>query len=157
MKEIASSIISDLVEDYRNSSPTRKVILMVSATAVLSAATVVLFRFCSGSLGPLWQGRGLAWLVLTDENGDEWALVPLKGQPLSRFEKGVAKPGPPVVVSTDVRLRGDELSVALIVRGQAGERYVGGARKNGKWQPAPRLKILDEKGVLCASGRFRYG
>jgi Flp pilus assembly protein CpaB len=100
---------------------------------------------------------GLSSLSITDENGDEWVLGLARGQSISGLKNSNAKPGRPLLVKTDVQIKGRNVYIGLIVEGQAGEKYVGGVRKNSQRQPAPVFTIVDEAGTVLASGRFKYG
>jgi len=100
---------------------------------------------------------GLSSLSTTDENGDKWVLDLARGQSISGLKNSVAKPGQPLLVKTDVQIKRRIVSIRLVVEGQAGEKYVGGFRKNNQRQPSPVFTIVDEAGTVLASGRFRYG
>ena len=103
------------------------------------------------------QQLGLSSLSTTDENGDKWVLDLARGQSLSSLKDSSAKSGPPLLVKTDVQIKGRYVSIDLIVEGQAGEKYAGGVRKNRQRQPAPGFNIVDEAGKVLTSGRFKYG
>jgi hypothetical protein len=94
---------------------------------------------------------------MTDENGDKWVLDPVKGQSLSRFKDSSPKPGPPLLVKTDVQTKGRSISIGLVIEGQAGEVYQPGATKNGSRVPAPKFRIIDGSGKVVGSGLFEYG
>jgi hypothetical protein len=137
-----------------NSPQRTKFLLVASIIAALAVMMGLILRSCSTSSH---QRLGLPPLSITDANGDKWVLDLLKGQPLSRFKGSNAKPGPPLLLRTDVQTKGREVSIGLIVEGQAGEKYVGGVTKNGQQQPPPRLKILNKAGAVLAAGDFKYG
>ena len=103
------------------------------------------------------QQLGLSSLSVTDENSDKWVLDLDKGQSVSSLKDSAAKTGPPLLVKTDVQIKGRDVSIGLIVEGQAGEKYVGGVQKNGQWQPPPAFAIVNEAGKTLTSGRFKYG
>lgn len=157
MKEIISAIISKLSDDYRESSQKTKIILIASVAAALIVVVGVSFRSCRSSSTSLRRQLGLSSLSVTDENGDRWVLDLAKGQSLSGLKGSGAKPGPPLVVKTDVQTEGREVSIGLIVEGQAGEKYAGGVKKNERWQPPPRFKIVDKAGKVLTTGAFEYG
>ena len=94
---------------------------------------------------------------MTDENGDKWVLDLAKGQSLSTIKGSDRKPGPPLLIKTDVRIGRQDVSIGLVVEGQAGEKYAGGAKKNRRWRPPPRFKIVDEAGKTLTNGAFKYG
>ena len=82
----------------------------------------------------------------------------IKGQPLSRIHKSNKKPGPPLLVRTNVRkISNSQLSIGITVEGQAGEKYISGAKKNGKQEPEPRFIIVNEKARILGGGKFEYG
>ncbi|MHC4117956.1 MAG: hypothetical protein ACYSWO_10660 [Planctomycetota bacterium] len=137
-----------------NSAQKRKNILIVLAVLVTVVALGTLLR---GFLSSSSLRFGLASLSMADANGDKWVLEPAKGQSFSRIKGSDKEPGPPLLIKTDVRIRRSIASIGLVVEGQAGEKYVGGARKNGRLQPPPRLAIVDEAGKTLASGAFKYG
>ena len=157
MKEIISAVISKFSDDYRNFSQKTKIVLIVSVAAVLIVVAGVSFRSCRLSSASPRQQLGLSSLSITDENGDKWVLDLAKGQSLSLFKGSGSKTGPPLVVKTDVQTEGSEVSIGLVVEGQAGEKYVGGLKKNEQWQPPPRFKIIDKAGKVLATGVFKYG
>jgi len=99
---------------------------------------------------------GLSALSMTDANGDKWVLDLAKGQTASGLKDG-AKPGSPLLVTTDVQISGRDVSIGLIVEGQAGEKYAGGVQKNKQWQPPPGFKIVNDAGKTLTTGRFKYG
>jgi len=157
MKEIISAIISKLSDDYRESSQKTKIILIASVAAALIVVVGVSFRSCRSSSTSLRRQLGLSSLSVTDENGDRWVLDLAKGQSVSGLKSSGVKPGPPLVVKTDVQTEGREVSIGLIVEGQAGEKYAGGVKKNERWQPPPRFKIVDKAGKVLTTGAFEYG
>ena len=81
----------------------------------------------------------------------------VKGQTLSSLKDSSTKTGPPLLVKTDVQISGREVSIGLVVEGQAGEKYVGGVQKNGQLQLPPAFNIVNEAGKTLTSGRFKYG
>ncbi len=94
-------------------------------------------------------------LAAASDNGDNWTLG-LAGVPSHAYE-GEIKPGVPLSVKADVRGYGRNISIGLIIEGQAGEVYEPGAAKNGRRLPAPRFKVIDESGTVVGSGSFEYG
>jgi len=157
MKEFISAIISKFSDDYRESSQKTKIVLIASVAAALVLVIGVSLRSCRVSSTSYQRQLGLSSLSLTDENGDKWVLDLAKGQALSGLKSSGAKPGPPLVVKTDVQTGGLEVSIGLVVEGQAGEKYVGGVKKNERWQPPPRFKIVDKAGKVLTTGLFKYG
>ncbi len=157
MKEIISAIISKFSDDYRESSPKTKIVLIASVAAALVLVIGVSIRSCRLSSTSYQRQLGLSSLLVTDKNGDKWVLDLAKGQALSGLKGSGSKPGPPLVVKTDVQTEGREVSIGLIVEGQAGEKYVGGVKKNEQLQPPPRFKIVDKAGKVLNTGAFEYG
>jgi len=155
MKEITSAIISSIFKDL--SSRRGKVVLIGLALAAL-IVIVDLFWLRGQSSSSVIEQTALSPLSLTDENGDKWTLDLVRGQPLSRISKSTKKPGPPLLIRTNVRkINNSQFSIGLTVEGQAGEKYIGGAIKNGKQEPEPQFIILDERGRILAKGKFEYG
>ena len=140
-----------------NTSEKKKTVLIVSAVVVAVVVIGALLRGIFSSPASSRQQLGLSSLSTTDENGDKWVLDMVKGQSLSSLKDSSAKTGPPLLVKTDVQISGRDVSIGLIVEGQAGEKYAGGVQKNGQWQPAPAFNIVSEAGKVLTSGRFKYG
>lgn len=134
----------------------KRIVLIASVAAVLVLIIGALFLRSTFSQ-PSREELGLGNQSATDQSGDKWTLELIKGQPVSSFTDSNAKPGPPLVVKTDVQISGRDVSIGLIVQGQAGELYVPGVQKNGQWLPEPGLKIIDEAGKILATGKFKYG
>ena len=154
MKEITSAILSSILKDMF--SRRGKVVLFCIAAASLIVILSILFANPDQSLS--LQNSNLSALSETEENGDKWTLELVRGQPLSRISKSNSKPGPPLLVMTNVRkISNNQLSIGITVEGQAGEKYIGGALKNGKREPEPQFVIVDEKARILAKGKFEYG
>jgi hypothetical protein len=155
MRQITSAIISSFFKDL--SSRRGKIILIGVATAAL-VVIVGLFWLPSRSSSSKLPNAALSTLSVTDEIGDKWTLDLIKGQPLSRISKSNKKPGPPLVVRTNARkISNSQFSIGITVEGQAGEKYIGGAVKNGKREPEPQFIIVNEKARILARGKFEYG
>ena len=103
------------------------------------------------------ENRPLALLCSRLQLRIDQSLVLVRGQPVPKPAQGEAKPGEPVSVRLDVQVTDKVLSIGLIVEGQAGEKYVGGAMKKDEWLAAPTFKVVDEAGKLIGSGQFEYG
>ncbi len=103
------------------------------------------------------------FLSRTDEEGAKWTLTCGRGMgKLTDFEVREGQvlkfnAGAPIALKADVRKRGSTVSIGFSAVGQAGENYAGGAQKDGKRPPPPKLKILDEKGKVLSQGTFEYG
>lgn len=139
--------------DLYASSP-RRVIMTAVAAAVFLVAIII---FTCSSSDSVVTGQTIPELTMTDDAGNTWTLTPIKGQPISRFENSEKPLGPPLRVTADIRIKGEVASIGLIVEGQAGERYIGGALKNGKLEPAPTVQIISDQGDILVSGQFEYG
>ena len=62
------------------------------------------------------------------------------------------------MVRTNVRkISNSQYSIGITVEGQAGEKYIGGAVKNGKREPEPEFIIVNEKARILGMGKFEYG
>ncbi len=98
-----------------------------------------------------------ASLSRTDANGVSWSLDSTGGAIVSTESNG-PKAGPPILVSANVRRVADrELSIGLVLQGQAGEQYRPVVKKNGTPIAAPKLRILSEAGQVVTQGDFQYG
>jgi hypothetical protein len=155
VKEITSAILSSILKDL--SSRRGKVVLIGLAIAVL-IVIVDLFWLRGKPSSSVIEQAALSPLSLTEENGDKWTLELVRGQPISRISTSSKKPGPPLLVRTNVRkINNNQLSIGITVEGQAGEKYIGGALKNGKREPEPQFIIVNEKERILARGKFEYG
>ena len=154
MNEIASAIISSVYKDL--SSRRGKIVIICLGAA--SLIVILSELFVNPDRPSSLQKSTLSALSETDENGNTWTLDLIRGQPLSRIHKSDKEPGPPLTVRTNVRkISNSQLSVGITVEGQAGEKYIGGAKKNGKQEPEPQFIIVDEKGRILGGGKFEYG
>lgn len=140
-----------------NSSQKRRNIRIAIAACVCGLAVGTMLRGFLFSPASSRDKLGLSALSMTDKNGDKWVLDLAKGQSLSAVRGSDRKPGPPLLVKTDVQRSRQDVSIGLVIEGQAGEKYAGGAKKNRRWMPPPRFKIVDESGKTLASGAFKYG
>ena len=140
-----------------NSSGKKKTVVIAAAAVVAVVVIGALLRGIFSSPVSSRQQIGLSSLSVTDDNGDKWVLDLAKGQSLAGLKDSSAKPGPPLLIKTDVRISGSDVSIGLIVEGQAGEKYAGGVQKNNQWQQPPAFNIVDEAGKTLTSGRFKYG
>ena len=155
MKEITSAIISSIFKDL--SSRKGKIVLIGLAMAALIVMVGIFWLRGKASSSVIRQAA-LSTLSLTEENGDKWTLELVRGQPISRINKDNKKPGPPLLVRTNVRkISNSQFSIGITVEGQAGEKYIGGAVKNGKLEPEPQFVIVDEKARILGGGKFEYG
>ncbi len=154
MKEITSAIISSIFKDL--SSRRGKVVLV----CIIAAALIVIMSelFVNQDQPSSLQKSALSALSVTDEIGDKWTLDLVRGQPLSRISNSGRKPGPPLLVRTNTRkVSNSQFSIGITVEGQAGEKYIGGATKNGKREPEPQFIIVDENARILNKGKFEYG
>jgi hypothetical protein len=141
---------------YRASQRTKVIFSSCAATAVI--ATIVLAaRSCSRSAEPSGFAIHASALSGKDKAGNQWTIELLEGQPRFFYSSKKLKPGPPLLVSTSVEFKGLEAFIGLEVKGQAGEKYSGGALKNGKQVEAPKFDVVNEGGKILASGQFKYG
>ena len=140
-----------------NSSEKKKTVAIAIGAIVVVVVIGALLHSIFSSPASSRQQLGLSSLSTTDENGNKWVLDLAKGQSLTGLKDSSAKAGPPLLVKTDVQISGRDVSIGLVVEGQAGEKYAGGAQKNGQWQPAPAFTIVNEAGKTLTSGRFKYG
>ena len=138
-------------------SEKKKTVVITLGVVVAVIVIGVLLHGIFSSPASSRQQLGLSSLSTTDGNGDKWVLKLVKGQSASSLKDGSGKSGPPLLIKTDVQISGRDVSIGLIVEGQAGEKYAGGVQKNGQWQPAPAFNIVDQAGKVLTSGRFKYG
>ena len=102
-------------------------------------------------------GAQSASLSRADANGVAWSLDQAGGGMVSTEPNG-PKAGPPILVLANVqRVAEREMSIGLILQGQAGEQYRPVVKKNGTPVAAPRLRILNEAGQVITEGSFQYG
>ena len=141
------------------SSPSQrmKIILIVSAVAVLTLLVGALFRAGHSRPPSPRQQAGLFSLSATDDNGDKWALGLGRVPAQWPVNDGSMKRGAPLLVKTDVQTKGRSISIGLVIEGQAGEVYKPGATRNGSRVAAPKFKIVDGSGAIVGSGSFEYG
>ena len=102
-------------------------------------------------------------LTETDAAGDRWAFKMTKdgAGKLGDFE---IKPGqttsfrigPPFQTKSFIDNREGNVLVGFDLKGQASERYVPGATRNGKEVPEPQYKIIDSYGKVANSGQFEF-
>jgi hypothetical protein len=93
----------------------------------------------------------------TDANGVAWRIDQVGGGMVA-IEPNGPKAGPPILVSADVQRVADrEVSIGLVLQGQAGEQYRPVVMKNGTPVAAPKLRILNEAGQVVTQGDFQYG
>jgi len=139
----------------------RNDLLRVAGLAVLLLILILLFL-----RNPVPQSRQAGFVPgressspvsRTDANGVAWALDQAGGALVSP-QPDAPQPGPPIVVRTDVQRAGPrEVSIGLILEGQAGEPYRPVIKKNGQATAAPALRIVNETGQVVAQGNFAYG
>ena len=154
MNEIASAIISSVYKDL--SSRRGKIVIVCLGAA--SLIVILSELFVNPDRTSSLQKSTLSTLSEMDENGNKWTLDLIRGQPLSRIHNSDKEPGPPLIVRTNVRkISNSQLSIGITVEGQAGEKYIGGAKKNGMLEPEPQFIIVDEKARILGGGIFEYG
>ncbi len=106
---------------------------------------------------PAPGGAQAASLSRTDANGVAWSLDSTGGAIISTEPNG-PKAGPPILVVANVQRVADrEMSIGLVLQGQAGEQYRPVVKKNGTPVAAPKLRILNEAGQVVTQGDFAYG
>lgn len=96
-------------------------------------------------------------LSQVDAAGNEWSLTLRGGRSLAAMQKNGKNPGAPLKVGVNIQRQEQQAYIGLVVTGQAGEHYVGGAKQNGKTLPPPRFQILTKSGQVVGSGHFEYG
>lgn len=149
-----------LLSYFKDISTKTKIILAGLAAALIVMLSILVFR--NGDQPPtsaVPQGiASLSPLSITDANGLTWSLEPVRGQPLSLINESGRKPGPPLVIKTNIiKINEQSISIGLVLEGWAGEKYIAGVMKGRSREPQPIFRILDEKGKTLATGRFEYG
>ncbi|MGA2679365.1 MAG: hypothetical protein ABSF37_08705 [Sedimentisphaerales bacterium] len=142
---------------YHASQRTKVIFAICTVTAVITPI-IFMAKSCShGDARPTGYAIHAGPLSRKDKDGNKWVIELLDGQPRLFYSSNKLKLGPPLVVSTSVEFKGPDAFIGLAVKGQAGEKYSGGALKNGKQVEAPKFDIVDERGKLLARGQFKYG
>lgn len=141
----------------KNPKQAKTIALIAIVAVALIAAVGILLRNSPSSSTPAGRQSSPSSLTATDDNSNKWVLELAQGPPLYNASDGSVRPGAPLLIKTNVQIIGRDVSVGLIVEGQAGETYVPGAQKNGQWQPEPGLTIFDEAGKTLDTGKFKYG
>lgn len=141
------------------------------ATLVLQSDNGVFNLAITDGKAKLPVGRYVAWRVtLTRKQGkDEWTLQgnvgdsKLKDFKIAEGQTVTLKIGSPLKMVLERRTGKSGLfgaktvNIGLSCVDEAGLSYRPGAYKNGKNQPAPSIKIVDENKKVVASGQFEYG
>jgi hypothetical protein len=141
-----------------SASQRTKVILAICTVAVVITPIIFMVRSCYHSgTRPAGYAIRPGPLSHKDKEGNQWIIELLEGQPRLFYSSSKLTPGPPLAVSTSVVFKGPDAIIGIEVKGQAGEKYSGGALKNGKQVEAPKFDIVDVGGKLLASGQFKYG
>jgi len=136
-------------------------LLRAAGLAVLLIILIYLFlnkpgsQSQQGASGP--AGGPSSSVSRTDANGVAWRIDQAGGGMVATEPNG-PKAGPPILVSANVQRVADrEVSIGLVLQGQAGEQYRPVVMKNGTPVAAPRLRILNEAGQVVTQGDFQYG
>lgn len=97
-------------------------------------------------------------LSRTDASGSAWTLEQAGGGFLDTPGPEAPQAGPPILVKTDVQEMADrQMSIGLVLEGQAGEHYRPTVKKDGEALAAPTLRIVNEAGQVLAQDSFQYG
>ena len=65
--------------------------------------------------------------------------------------------GPPLMIKPKVQKRKSVVEIQFDIFGQAGEQYEKFVRKDNRVVAGASVEIVDEKGSVLDSGKFRYG
>jgi hypothetical protein len=97
-------------------------------------------------------------LSRTDASGSTWAIERSGGGLLVSPEPNAPQAGTPILVKTSVQRQAErQMSIGLVLEGQAGEHYRPVVKKDGKTLSAPTLRIVNEAGQVVAQDSFQYG
>jgi hypothetical protein len=136
-------------------------LLRAAGLAVLLIILIYLFlnkpgpQSPQGTSGP--AGGPSTSVSRTDANGVAWTIDQAGGGIVST-DPNAPKAGPPILVVANVQRVADrEVSIGLILQGQAGELYRPVVKRNGTPVAAPKLRILNEAGQVVTQGDFAYG
>jgi len=154
---LLSAIFAKIISDCRNLLCKTGVLVVAAVVVAVALIAFISLRALSRPDAPTRKQLNLAPLIVTDPNGDTWQLDLLKGQPIDAIAAADIEPGQPLTVTTDVKIVGRTASIGLILRGRAGEQYVGGVKKNGQWQPPPAIRIIDSAERVLGADKFEYG
>jgi len=156
MRQIISAIMSSFIQDLSSRRAKVFFVCIASGAIIIIGGMLLLFR---GRSSPHPRLRDtLSALSVTDENGNKWNLDLVKGQQFSSVSSNDKKPGQPLLLSTNtMKINDRQISIGIEVKGQAGEKYIGGAVKNGKLEPEPQFVIVDERARILGGGKFEYG
>ncbi|UCC99684.1 MAG: hypothetical protein JSW66_07315, partial [Phycisphaerales bacterium] len=103
----------------QNPKQTKIVVLITIAAVALIAVVGILLRNSPSSTTPADRQSGSSSLTATDDNGDKWVLELAKGPPLLNSSDSGPQAGAPLLIKTDVQIIGRDVSIGLIVEGQA--------------------------------------
>lgn len=137
-------------------SPKSKIMMLTVFVIFAVLASLGTGNWVASSKMSLMEELGLGPLT-KKQDGDRWVIPLISGQPLAPIKESALKPGLPITVTPDVRVTDKTLSIGLDAKGQAGEKYIPGVAKNGKWQEAPTFEVVDQSGKVLGSGQFEYG
>lgn len=95
---------------------------------------------------------GRTWRV---QSNGPWANLPRVR--VRNSETTTLKLGPPFIIRPTIRRDIVSVHVEFEIFGQAGERYEKFALKDNSVVRKAGIKIVDEKGNILQTGKFRYG
>ncbi|MHC4758511.1 MAG: hypothetical protein ACYTE8_07620 [Planctomycetota bacterium] len=147
------------IPGFRDFTPGKKVSIFLIFMLGFVLLLWLPIRSCSSSSSPSVSGMyriAISSLTTFDSDRNEWELQLEMGQPAFIYRKNKVTAGLPLLIKTDCVKKPGRVSIILQVIGQAGERYLPGALKNGKRQPPPKFEIVDESGDIFDSGSFEY-
>ncbi|MEN6383679.1 MAG: hypothetical protein ABFD79_00615 [Phycisphaerales bacterium] len=160
MKEYILEIFSNFIDEYEDYSPNKKRVIKIATILIPCILFSGIIRSCRSEHSvpkSIQRKIGLLDLSQKDKQKDKWELDLIKGQPVSELNIPAGF-GPPLLIRTEAIFKKKrEISFGILVKGRGGEKYVGGIRKNGVWQPPPGFKIVDSKGKVLESSAFKYG
>ena len=153
MRYIVHAVLSSFLPNSRRA----KMVLAGAALIAVVALTWIILRRSPANVSP-YAELALRPLEATDANGNRWRVELAVAQPFASVRQSGVEPGPPLHVKTDVQKHSaSEVSIGLVLEGQAGERYRPDIRRNGTVLPAPEFRVMDQKGRVVFADAFKYG
>ncbi|MBN2593599.1 MAG: hypothetical protein JXA81_08845 [Sedimentisphaerales bacterium] len=95
---------------------------------------------------------GYTWRIESRGSWGDISKIKVKNN-----EATALKLGPPFLIKPKIKKNRSHLSIDFTITGQAGEQYQNFITKNNRAVNGAKIKIVDEKGNVLESGKFKYG